>query len=92
MTRKQRRTAGQGWIELIALLPWWACIALAMVSYLVLHKIALQPIAVSVQPGQVGTGVASAVYRGFATVGQYILPIVCSPSTSLSRSPSSARR
>lgn len=84
MARRPRRTAAEAWIELIALLPWWACIALALVSYLVLHRIALQPIAVSVQPGQMGTGLASAIFRGFASVGQYIVPIVCLAAAAVS--------
>ena len=33
---------------LVAMLPWWAGLVLALVSYVVLHRIAGQPVATAV--------------------------------------------
>jgi restriction system protein len=77
MARKSRRSGGEALIESIALLPWWACVALAIVSYLVLHRIAGQPLATIGPPGQMATGISSAIFRGLAIVGQYLVPILC---------------
>lgn len=84
MPRKSRRTGGEALIELIALLPWWACVALAAVSYLVLHKIAGQPPAPIGPPGQMVTGLSAAIFRGLATGGQYIVPILCLAAAAVS--------
>jgi len=42
-------------MEIVAMLPWWAAMALALVSYLLLHSVASQPIVPATQPGTVGT-------------------------------------
>ena len=84
MARKSRRSGGEALIELIALLPWWACVALAIVSYLVLHKIAGQPLPPIGPPGQMATGLSSVIFRGLATAGQYIVPILCLAAAAVS--------
>lgn len=59
-------------VNLIALMPWWAGVVLAILSYALLHYVATQPLP-SVKPGQVG----AMMTRGLATGGQYILPLIC---------------
>lgn len=39
-------------MDLVAMLPWWAGVALAVLSYLLLHQLAVMPKAGAVQPGQ----------------------------------------
>jgi restriction system protein len=63
-------------IAVAARLPWWACLALAVVSYLALHAVASKPLAVSAQPSQLQGFVIGSVLRALAMVGQYLLPIV----------------
>ena len=68
----------EGFVDLIALLPWWAGVLLAFVSYTVLHRYAFQPAAgAPLVPGQLGDFVAGAMWRAFAGVGQYLLPFFC---------------
>lgn len=62
-------------MDLVALLPWWAGVALALVSYWVLHGIAVRPIVVP-PPGQAGLAF-SAMWKGLATAGQYVVPLIC---------------
>jgi restriction system protein len=64
-------------MDMLALLPWWAGVALALVSYFGLHQVAEQPAALAVQPGQIGALVTQSIWRGLATVGQYALPLIC---------------
>lgn len=73
--RKQSGPAG-AFIELVAKLPWWAGVALAVLSYVLLHKLAIQPLAAT-RPGAVSAMVPQSVWKGLANVGQYIVPILC---------------
>lgn len=58
--------------ELTALLPWWVGVALALGSYVVLHWYAVTPAELPAKPGVT----AQLLYKPFAAVFQYILPIV----------------
>ena len=64
-------------MDLVAMLPWWACIGLAVVSYLLLHGVASQSVVAATQPGQMGTMLTQTLWKTFASVGQYVLPIIC---------------
>jgi restriction system protein len=71
-------------MDLVALLPWWAGVLLALVSYLALHAIAIQPVTVSVNPSQIGATMTSAIWKSFASAGQYLLPLLCLGGAGLS--------
>lgn len=73
---KRKQSALLDWADVVALLPWWGGAVLAVISYFWLHHIALAPLA-SVQPGQIGAGISQALYKGLATAGQFIVPLVC---------------
>ncbi len=65
-------------MELVSLLPWWAGVGLAVVSYLGLSQLAAsfsQPVAV--KPGQMGAVVQGALLGSLAMVAQYVVPMVC---------------
>jgi restriction system protein len=64
-------------MDLIAMLPWWAGVGLALVSYALLHGVASQPVVAATQPGQVGAMLTQTIWKTFASVGQYVLPIIC---------------
>jgi len=63
-------------MDLVALLPWWAGAALAVLTYGLLHHLASQPLAAP-QPGQLSGQMVPAAIKGLATVGQYVAPIIC---------------
>jgi restriction system protein len=71
---RQKTSPFEDMVLVVGKLPWWAGIALALVSFLVLHAIASRPPLPVAVPGQMG----DAVTRGFITIlakfGQYILP------------------
>ena len=56
------------------LLPWWLCLVLALVSYVVLHAFVTRPPA-PIDPKQLTGMVVNTYALGLAMVGQYILPI-----------------
>lgn len=64
-------------MSLVALLPWWAGVALAVLSYVVLHAIASRPVAPATQVAQMGAMVSQTLWKTLASVGQYVLPIIC---------------
>ncbi len=64
-------------MELVAMLPWWAGVALALVSYLLLHSAASQPVVAATQPGQMGGMLVHTLWKTAASFGQYILPVIC---------------
>jgi len=77
MARKRKQSPLDDFVELIALFPWWVGLVLAVISYFGLHHIAGVPLVMSSQPGQVGAALTQTVYKGFATAGQYIVPLIC---------------
>ena len=84
MARRRRTSPAEDLMDLVALLPWWAGVALAVLGYLILHSIASQPVAVTAQQGQVGAMVRQSIWKGLATAGQYVVPIICLAGAALS--------
>lgn len=63
--------------DLVSKLPWWAGVALAVLGYWLLSPIAgLQP-QPSARPGEMGGFVGGIFLRTFASIGQYLVPLVC---------------
>ena len=58
-------------MDLVAMLPWWVGVVLALVSYLLLHSAASQQVVATAQPGQVGAMVTQTLWKTLASVGQY---------------------
>ncbi len=77
MTRRRKTSPAEDLLALVALLPWWVGVILAIASYWLLHLWAAQPVTATAQPGQVGTLVTQTLWRTLASVGQYILPLIC---------------
>lgn len=77
MTRRRKTSAVDDLVEIVATLPWWAGVVLALASYLLLHSVASQQVVATAQPGQVGAMVTQTLWKTLASVGQYILPILC---------------
>jgi restriction system protein len=77
MARRKKNDLADVVVEATALLPWWAGVVLALVAYFWLHSIAQKSLAVALQPGQVGSFALTALWRAFASIGQYILPFLC---------------
>lgn len=77
MARRKKTSPAEDWIEVVALLPWWVGVALAVVSYLLLRQVASSEVVAAVQPAQFGEVVTQTLWKTMATLGQYILPVIC---------------
>jgi restriction system protein len=72
MARRKKTSPADALIDLVALLPWWAGMLLGVLSYLLLHRLAIHALV----PSTVGLP-TQAIWKGLATAGQYIVPILC---------------
>lgn len=62
---------------MMARLPWWAGVIVALVGYVVLHRWA-QPVAPSAfQPGNIATTAVRSAGATLASYGQYVFPALC---------------
>ena len=77
MARRKKTNAAEDLMDLVAMLPWWVGIALALLSYLLLHGVATQSIVAAAQAGQMGAMLTQTLWKTLASFGQYILPLIC---------------
>lgn len=77
MARRKKTSPAEDLMDVVAMLPWWAGVGLALVSYLLLRGVASQPVVAATPTGQVGAMLTQTLWKTFATVGQYVLPIIC---------------
>lgn len=76
--RKRRKTSpAEDLLDLVALLPWWGGVALALVSYVVLHALAAPDPIQAPQPGQMGGFIFHSFWKVLANAGQYLVPLLC---------------
>lgn len=84
MERRRQSRVAEGLMDFAALLPWWAGVALALLSYRVLRGLATQPLHPAQNSQQIAEQLSAVVWQGVASVGQYILPLLCLLSALLS--------
>ena len=77
MARREKASPAEGLMNIVAVLPLWVGVVLALVSYLMLHSVASQTIASTAQLVQVGAMATQTIWKTLASVGQYILPMLC---------------
>lgn len=73
MPRRRRSSPLDDMIELVSMLPWWVGLTMAPVSYFLLHGWAVRTAAEMATKPQLTSGLS----YGLATVGQFLLPLVC---------------
>ena len=76
MSRKRKTSPIEDMIDVIAMLPWWAGIGIAVIGYLVLHRLATPAAISAVQPGQMSNFIAQSMVAALAYAGQYLVPLV----------------
>ena len=67
----------EDFVGLVALMPWWACVGLAALSYLILSAMARPVVVTGIQPSQIGQLMTRTMFQGLAMVGQFVVPILC---------------
>jgi len=74
---RRRTSPAEDLMDVVAMLPWWAGVALAAISYLVLHRMAGQEVVAATKLDEMGTMVTQTLWKTLATFGQYLLPLIC---------------
>jgi restriction system protein len=77
MPRRKKQSPIENLVDLLALLPWWVCLVLAVLSYAVLSALARSAPLAAVQPGQIGQATAHSIFAALAMAGQYLVPLAC---------------
>lgn len=75
MARRRKTNLLEDLVALFALLPWWLCLALAVLSYFVLHALALPQRPASMTLDQVPGAMFGSIFTALAMVGQFLLPL-----------------
>ncbi len=75
MARRSKTSPIEDFVSVVALLPWWACIGMAVLGYLILSAMAKPVVVTGIQPGQLAPAMTHALIQGLATVGQFVVPI-----------------
>lgn len=76
----RRRNAGlvEGLLELSRTIPWWATLAIAIISYLLLHAVSGMEVHAGEDPGALGGWIVRQLVVTLASVLQYIVPgVLC---------------
>ncbi len=87
MARRKKTSPLDDILDLLAMLPWWVCLLLAALSYTLLHRLAtpLQAADFQGQGGAIaGAMMQKAVIHGLASVGQYLVPLLCLAAAAMS--------
>jgi len=64
-------------LEIVSMLPWWAGVILAAVSFMILHAIAGAPVTVGTGTNQIASSMIGGLIKAFAFAGQFIIPTIC---------------
>ena len=73
MARREKTSPPEDWMNLIAKLPWWGGVALALASYVYLHSLATRAPVTTFKPGGITGLMFSSMAGGLAMVGQFVV-------------------
>ncbi|MBK1717334.1 restriction endonuclease [Thiocystis violacea] len=76
MGRRHRNSDMEHWIDAASILPWWAALTLAVMSYALLHWLAASPTPQVTNPHDLSGPIIAQMLRTGALIGQYLLPFV----------------
>jgi restriction system protein len=77
MARKKRQGTAEDMMDIVARLPWWAGVALALASYVFFHALAGRPQPAMTRPQDVSNILPFMLISGLAAFLQYIAPLIC---------------
>lgn len=78
MARKKKTSPAEDLMEIVAMLPWWLGVALAIIFYFVLHSYASVEVSlVAGRPDQIAQLAVGSLEQTLAGIGQYLVPLLC---------------
>ena len=76
MARKKRSSVLEDLLEIVSWFPWWVGVAIAILGYLLLQRLAIPAPVTSAQPSAMAEALLQSVITGSAKIGQYLVPII----------------
>jgi restriction system protein len=73
---RRRQGAAIDFLDAVAMLPWWGGIALALASHVLFDRLSV-PASTPMQAGPMGAFVQQALVAGFASIGRWLVPLLC---------------
>lgn len=77
MARRSKSTPLEDFFTLISVMPWWAGLLAALVSFLIFHWLAAPVAATAVDARNVGAFTVRAIVSVVSNVAQYLVPFIC---------------
>ncbi|WP_419610390.1 restriction endonuclease [Thiolapillus sp.] len=72
----KRKSTFEDLVELVALMPWWTGVVLAVISYVLIHSFATQPVTTAAGANNLSQVAVAGLSHGIAVLGQYFVPAV----------------
>ena len=76
MVRRRKQGGAEDFMDVVAMLPWWGGVAVALGSYVAFHMLSIPPKVVALQPGQLGGFVIQGMIAGVASLFQWVVPVL----------------
>lgn len=77
MARRRKSSPLEDFLELVAMMPWWAGVLLALAAYALLHRFAQLVQISAFRPGEAATAAVRSAAVALAGYAQYIVPALC---------------
>jgi restriction system protein len=84
VARRKRQSTAEDVVGLVARLPWWAGLSMALVSFLLLHWLAGRQAPIIRNPGQVGDVLPYMMLAGISRALQFVIPPLCIVAAAIS--------
>lgn len=76
MSRRSKTNLFEDLFDIAAMLPWWAGLLLALISYIVFHSVVQMEISPPSQAAELGHNISRQLFKAFASIFQYAFPVV----------------
>lgn len=77
MARRKSTSTAEDFMGLVALLPWWGGVGLAVISFAFLHWWASLPLPQGTSTKDITNVMTAGFLRGAAYFGQFVVPLIC---------------
>lgn len=76
MARHRRRGLADDLLAVATRLPWWVSVAVALISFVVLHAFSGIDAGTATTTKDLGTVASRGLFRTLASIGQYVVPLI----------------
>lgn len=77
MGKRGKKSNAEVLVDVVARLPWWACLGMALASFLFFRAMSTPPKVAAIHPSQVGQLMVGSMVSGVAMAGQFVAPLIC---------------